>query len=53
MTFTDILAQDHIIDHLKKTIASDHLSHAYIFTGQDGVGKTLLAKEFSKAIILQ
>ena len=50
MTFSDILAQDHITDHFRKTIASNHLSHAYIFTGQDGVGKTLLAKEFSKAI---
>ena len=50
MPFSDILAQDHITDHFRKTIASNHLSHAYIFTGQDGVGKTLLAKEFSKAI---
>ncbi|OHC04378.1 MAG: DNA polymerase III subunit delta' [Planctomycetes bacterium RIFCSPLOWO2_12_FULL_40_19] len=50
MPFTDILAQDHITDHFRKTIASNHLSHAYIFTGQDGVGKTLFAKEFSKAL---
>ncbi len=50
MPFTDILAQDHIIDHFQKAIKADHLSHAYIFTGQDGIGKTLLAKEFSKAI---
>ena len=51
MTFSDILAQDHITDHFRKTITSNHLSHAYIFTGQDGVGKTLLAKEFSKAVL--
>ena len=50
MPFTDILAQDHILEHFRKTITANHLSHAYIFTGQDGVGKTLLAKEFSKAI---
>jgi DNA polymerase-3 subunit delta' len=50
MAFSDILAQDHITDHFRKTIDSNHLSHAYIFTGQDGIGKTLLAKEFSKAI---
>lgn len=50
MPFTDILAQDHIIEHFKKTIKSDHLSHAYIFTGQEGVGKTLFAKEFAKAL---
>jgi DNA polymerase-3 subunit delta' len=50
MPFTDILAQDHIIDHFKLAIKSDHLSHAYIFIGQDGVGKTLFAKEFAKAL---
>ncbi len=50
MPFTDILAQDHIIDHFKKAIKADHLSHAYIFTGQNGVGKTLFAKEFAKAL---
>ena len=50
MPFTDILAQDHIIDHFKKAIKADHLSHAYIFTGQEGVGKALFAKEFAKAL---
>ncbi len=50
MSFTDILAQNHIIDHFNKAIKSDHLSHAYIFTGQEGVGKTSFAKEFAKAL---
>jgi len=50
MPFTDILAQDHIIDHFNKAIKADHLSHAYIFTGQEGVGKTLFTKEFAKAL---
>jgi len=50
MPFTDLLAQDHIIDHFKKAIKANRLSHAYIFTGQDGVGKTLFAKVFTKAL---
>ncbi len=50
MPFTDIIAQDHVIDHFKKAMKADHLSHAYIFTGQDGIGKTLFAKEFIKAL---
>ncbi|MCP4266459.1 MAG: DNA polymerase III subunit delta' [Candidatus Brocadiaceae bacterium] len=50
MPFTDILAQDHVINHFKETIKADHLSHAYIFTGQDGVGKSLFAKEFTKTL---
>ncbi len=51
MPFADILAQDHVVSHFKKTIKADHLSHAYIFTGQDGVGKELFAKEFTKTLI--
>lgn len=50
MPFTDISAHDHIIEHFRKALAINHLSHAYIFTGQDGIGKTLFAKEFSKAL---
>lgn len=53
MPFTDILAQNHVINHFKKTIKTDHLSHAYIFTGQDGIGKTLFAKEFTKTLLCQ
>ncbi len=50
MPFTDILAQDHVIDHFNKAIKTDHISHAYIFTGQHGVGKTLFARELAKAL---
>jgi len=50
MSFSNILAQEHIIEHFRRTLITRHLSHAYIFTGQDGIGKTLFAKEFSKAL---
>ncbi len=50
MPFADILAQEHVISHFKETIKADHLSHAYIFTGQDGVGKELFTKEFTKSL---
>ncbi len=50
MSFKDILSQNHIVDPFKKAISSDHLSHAYIFTGQKGTGKSLFAKEFTKAL---
>jgi DNA polymerase-3 subunit delta' len=50
MPLTDILAQDHVINHFKETIKADHLSHAYIFAGQNGVGKALFAKEFTKTL---
>ena len=50
MPFIDILAQDHVINLFKETIKADRLSHAYIFTGQNGVGKALFAKEFTKTL---
>jgi DNA polymerase-3 subunit delta' len=50
MSFKNILSQNHIVDPFKKAISSDHLSHAYIFTGQKGTGKSLFAKEFTKAL---
>lgn len=50
MSFNNILSQDHIVGPFKKVISSDHLSHAYLFTGQKGTGKSFFAKEFTKAL---
>lgn len=40
----DIVGQDHITDTLKKAIKAEKLSHAYLFTGPRGVGKTSIAR---------
>ncbi|NOG83203.1 MAG: DNA polymerase III subunit delta' [Candidatus Scalindua sp. AMX11] len=50
MSFNTLLSQDHIINYFKSVIESNHLAHAYIFTGQEGVGKSLFTKEFIKAL---
>ncbi len=50
MSFKNILSQDHIVDPFKTVISSGHLSHAYMFTGQKGTGKSLFAREFTKAL---
>jgi DNA polymerase III subunit delta' len=50
MSFNNILSQDHIVDPFKNAISTNHLSHAYMFTGQKGTGKSLFAKEFTKAL---
>jgi DNA polymerase III subunit delta' len=50
MPFKDILSQNHIVAPFKKAISDNHLSHAYMFTGQKGTGKTLFAREFTKAL---
>ncbi|MCP5004561.1 MAG: DNA polymerase III subunit delta' [Planctomycetes bacterium] len=51
MSFNNILAQDNIVNYLKRAITNKHLTHAYIFTGQEGLGKSLCAKEFIKSLI--
>ena len=48
--FSNIIGQDYIITILKNAIASSKISHAYIFSGPRGTGKTTTAKVFAKAI---
>jgi len=48
--FENIVGQDYIIKTLKNSIINDNISHAYIFSGPRGTGKTSTAKVFSKAI---
>jgi DNA polymerase-3 subunit gamma/tau len=40
----EIIGQKHITDILKRAIATDNLSHAYLLTGPRGVGKTSVAR---------
>ena len=48
--FSDITGQDNIIKILQKQIEEKTLSHAYLFTGPRGTGKTSTAKVFAKAV---
>ncbi len=48
--FENIIGQDYIIKTLKNSIINNNISHAYIFSGPRGTGKTTTAKVFSKAI---
>ncbi len=49
-TFDDVVGQPHITDTLKQQVASDRLSHAYLFTGTRGTGKTTCAKILARAV---
>lgn len=48
--FSSIIGQDYMISILKNAIKNDKISHAYIFSGPRGTGKTSTAKVFAKAI---
>jgi len=50
LTFSDVVGQEHITKTLKKQIMTGNISHAYLFTGTRGTGKTTCAKIFSRAI---
>lgn len=50
MTFENITGHSKIKDQLKNLIENDKLSHAYIFCGNDGIGKTTVAKVWAEMI---
>ncbi|MGI6123802.1 MAG: DNA polymerase III subunit gamma/tau [Acetivibrionales bacterium] len=50
MTFEDVIEQRHIVTTLKNSIKNNTVSHAYLFCGTRGTGKTTLAKIFARAI---
>lgn len=49
-TFSDVVGQEHITSTLAHEIESGKVSHAYLFTGSRGTGKTTCAKIFAKAV---
>ena len=49
-TFDDVVGQEHITETLKQQVAGDRLSHAYLFTGTRGTGKTTCAKILARAV---
>lgn len=49
-TFEDVKGQDHIVTTLKNQIRSGRTSHAYLFCGTRGTGKTTVAKIFARAV---
>lgn len=49
-TFDDVIGQPHITETLKRQVQTGRLSHAYLFIGTRGTGKTTCAKILAKAV---
>ncbi len=49
-TFTDVVGQEHITKTLENAVKTGKTSHAYLFTGSRGTGKTSCAKILAKAV---
>ena len=49
-SFNEVCGQEHIVRTLKNQLVSSRISHAYLFCGTRGTGKTSTAKIFAKAI---
>ena len=50
MSFKNVACQERVVALFQNAIRNNHLAHAYIFAGQEGVGKTLFSRELAKAI---
>src|SRR3989344_4801079 len=48
--FKEVLGQDHIVQVLEDSVEKGKVSHAYLFVGSRGTGKTSLARIFAKNI---
>ncbi len=49
-TFDAVLGQDHVVHALQSALKSGNLSHAYLFAGSRGTGKTSIARIFAREL---
>lgn len=49
-TFAELVGQEHVVQTLHNAITHDRLSHAFLFTGARGVGKTTIARILARSL---
>ncbi len=53
LDYNRVIGHKSIIEHLKKAVVNKKVSQAYIFTGEDGSGKKMLAEIFAKTLLCE
>ncbi|WP_342807782.1 DNA polymerase III subunit gamma/tau [Alteromonas sp. M12] len=48
--FSELVGQEHVVTAISNALDNNRLHHAYLFTGTRGVGKTTIARIFSKSL---
>jgi DNA polymerase-3 subunit delta' len=51
--FHDIIGHDRVKEHLQRAMESNHVSHAYILTGEEGMGRKSLANAFAMTLLCE
>lgn len=51
MSFEQVIGNEEVKNYIRKNLEKNNILHSYLFLGTDGIGKLLLAKEFSKYIL--
>jgi len=51
MDFKNIIGHERVIEMLKNAIKNNHIFHCYLFTGEESIGKKLVALAFAKTLL--